>query len=535
MLKGLYKDTFHRFQELVLGKTHSTNARRNCLDPGDVAIQHDFTEALQLIHNREVQSAHFGGSVTVSIEGYTVHYRKEMYAELVFDFHSFLSDEKTQMACTVHNHMTKLVKQLKQQGVLKEGGRLLGNTDGCAAQYKCATAVYFMSLLSFQENIVCDRGIGCAGHGKCEVDAINGVDKNTIYRRLWRDVPDAAAALDVNSSSLKVHAHSIVDGKHMKYSAAEDCKRVLEQDGGEGVKSVVKREKREKDRGINKRYWHLRAMEEKLSDARCHTIQIPEKGVNFSDMHHYYCCPQLGPGRAALRRVPCYCQACNSKLKLPWINGKDYYEQERFQFVDDCYFASILGDVNKWYIVDIKQSELKSTKDDFDEVHAVVLDHITSKIVADVKIGETGAIGVDANELCPLGYELVKFTSLPYTDQKSGKLMCDGYSYAQLPFSCQWYTITEILKSFEMIHVVQTGLNMMPHDGDTYKVPPRMRQYKAVALKLVEEEHHFILDENLRRSRLEYDPNRVFAIEDEFEKNEYLEHDNEGDSSSDEE
>ena len=147
---------------------------------GSVAIQHDFTEALKIEHQKEVQSMHFGGNVSISIEGYTCHFPKD--ETNLFDFHSFLSDDLQQTASTVDNHMKKLVKQLKHSNILKEGGRVLGSTDGCAKQYKCSTAIRFMSHLSFQEKIVIDRAIGAPGHGKCEVDAINGVDKNTIHR-----------------------------------------------------------------------------------------------------------------------------------------------------------------------------------------------------------------------------------------------------------------------------------------------------------------------------------------------------------------
>ena len=82
--------------------------------------------------------------------------------------------------------MTKLVKHLKSKKILEEGGRVLGSTDGCAKQCKCSTAIKFMSNLAWSKNIVVDRAIGAPGHGKCEVDAINGVDKNTIHREAMK-------------------------------------------------------------------------------------------------------------------------------------------------------------------------------------------------------------------------------------------------------------------------------------------------------------------------------------------------------------
>ena len=56
-------------------------------------------------------------------------------------------------------------------------------------------------------------------------------------------------------------------------------KNVLERIScdGERVKSEGKRAKRKTERGINKRHWHLRELEQKLSNVKCETIE------DFSD------------------------------------------------------------------------------------------------------------------------------------------------------------------------------------------------------------------------------------------------------------
>ena len=331
--------------------------RQNSLRSGDVALQHDFTEALAITHNEEIQSKHFGGSVTVSIEGYTCHYRRtETDPKMILDFHSFLSDDTTQMASTVYCHMGKLLSLLTDTGQLASGGRVLATTDGCAKQYKCATSIYFMTLLASKYDIVMDRSICCPGHGKSIVDAVNGVDKNTILRRSMRMVQSPDAALSGSSSSLQVHSFNNVAGGGT-YSAAEDCKRILEMEAGEGVKSVVKREKREQNRGINRRYWHVRKVSEKLNELKCATIKIDHKNLSFKDMYHYYTCKELGIGKAALRQVPCSCNACDETIRLPWEAGRTAVDQPRFKRVTDCFFDSALGDSNQWFIVDIDSSE----------------------------------------------------------------------------------------------------------------------------------------------------------------------------------
>ena len=81
-----------------------------------------------------------------------------------------MSDDKTQNAATVQNLMVKLMEFLiENKKLLKRGGpagRLLCTTDGCAKQYKCATSLYFMSVLSHKFGVVVDRAICCPGHGK---------------------------------------------------------------------------------------------------------------------------------------------------------------------------------------------------------------------------------------------------------------------------------------------------------------------------------------------------------------------------------
>ena len=57
----------------------------------------------------------------------------------------------------------------------------MGNTDGCAEQYRFAYVLYLMSLMSQTYSIIIYRGISAPGHGKDAVDVLNDVDKRYIY------------------------------------------------------------------------------------------------------------------------------------------------------------------------------------------------------------------------------------------------------------------------------------------------------------------------------------------------------------------
>ena len=55
------------------------------------------------------------------------------------------------------------------------------NTDGCAEKYRCASALYFLSVLSQRHSNITDRGISTPGHGKEVVDGINVIGKHFMY------------------------------------------------------------------------------------------------------------------------------------------------------------------------------------------------------------------------------------------------------------------------------------------------------------------------------------------------------------------
>ena len=61
--------------------------------------------------------------------------------------------------------------------IRQESAILWKETDGCAKQYRCAIAMYLLSLISVRFNIVIDRVVGAPGHGKDIVDGLNATDK----------------------------------------------------------------------------------------------------------------------------------------------------------------------------------------------------------------------------------------------------------------------------------------------------------------------------------------------------------------------
>ena len=96
-------------------------------------------------------------------------------------FTLFLFDDRKHDAATTIEHRKLLISLLKNKKVLTTSlSTIWENTDGCAEQYICDSALYLMSVMSQTYYIIIDRGISAPGHGKEVVDGINAVDK-AIY------------------------------------------------------------------------------------------------------------------------------------------------------------------------------------------------------------------------------------------------------------------------------------------------------------------------------------------------------------------
>ena len=72
---------------------------------------------------------------------------------------------------------------LKRQNVLTSKlSKIWENTDGFTEQYRCASAIYLMSVCSKSHSIIIDWGISAPGHGKEVVDGLNSIDKCYMYQ-----------------------------------------------------------------------------------------------------------------------------------------------------------------------------------------------------------------------------------------------------------------------------------------------------------------------------------------------------------------
>ena len=74
----------------------------------------------------------------------------------------------------VHNNSKSEHLLLKQ--------KVWENSDGCAEHYRCATALYLMSILSQVVFVIIDRGISAPGHGRELVEVLNAIEKRFLFQ-----------------------------------------------------------------------------------------------------------------------------------------------------------------------------------------------------------------------------------------------------------------------------------------------------------------------------------------------------------------
>ena len=93
-------------------------------------------------------------------------------------FNSLLSNYGKQDYATTTAHSKRLISFLKDKQVLTTSlSTMWEKTDVFAEQYRCASALNLMLVMSQTYSIIIDRGISAPGHGKEVVDGLNDVDK----------------------------------------------------------------------------------------------------------------------------------------------------------------------------------------------------------------------------------------------------------------------------------------------------------------------------------------------------------------------
>ena len=164
---------------------------------------------------------------------------------------------------------------------------------------------------------------------------------------------------------------------------------------------------------------------------------------------------QLGIMCCAMRRIPCYCNACLEKLQLPWDLSKDSYNQPRYSQNKNCTFWNVFQGLNDWKIVQI----IGTQEDDKEEqkIKSNILQRYAHDLSDLIVCGDYASLHCDDEEDND-GYYIIQWTSEPYTEQEGKEeLMCNAVYLEKEQQIKDCYYKTEQTVEVRLQHVLKTG------------------------------------------------------------------------------
>ena len=107
-------------------------------------------------------------------------------------FNAILSTEKKQDGRIVHTNIEMVLQHIErdmakasaQGATVVAIDTIIDNSDGCAVQYRCGTALFMLWQFSMERQLVYDKNIDETGHGKSIVDSKNGQNKGNLNKGL---------------------------------------------------------------------------------------------------------------------------------------------------------------------------------------------------------------------------------------------------------------------------------------------------------------------------------------------------------------
>jgi hypothetical protein len=176
------------------------------------------------------------------------------------------------------------------------------------------------------------------------------------------------------NSEKRMAAHSMVGDA--SFSLAEEFVQLCSEEGRSmGVKSEKKYQKREEQVTVKQRTYLL----QKESNVLYQNVKMEPTGFikgahnGIGSMYHLRTVPGLGVAKAAVRRIPCLCDACLSQLEKPSL-------QERYARNESCVWADVFkdGHLNDWQIIDLVPKS-GSNPDEIEQAQTMVLKSIAER------------------------------------------------------------------------------------------------------------------------------------------------------------
>jgi len=364
----LQKYKYHHSLIVLFGKYHTKKDRNVQFKKHKnwFFTERDYAERLKKEMDNELQSDHFGDSISLSIEGCSLKYHlpnsinqtTDRTAQIGLDFHSHMSDYSKQNAASTYEHMVAMFDSLKKRnGDFDENTVFLDHTDGCSKQYRSANALHLLSVLAVKYTVIIDRSVSAPGHGKSIIDGLNAVDKHYL-----RKVMCMSGSMYFDNEDRRMNAHSMTETASQSF--AEECVRLCSQSDREnGVFDSIKNEGKENKGKLTTRFYHLHKQEDVTYD----NINKDSYGWGaaldvkngMSCHHNIRADPYLGIGKLAVRRIPCMCDACTEKIKLPWDFTATFNDQPRYKGGNEqCKYWDVMKANNDWKLIFTEEKKI---------------------------------------------------------------------------------------------------------------------------------------------------------------------------------
>ena len=162
-IPAIQKLAFHLPHVHILGTNHCGELRQTAFKRRelfqDVLCRRDYAERIVASFANQIQSEYYGGNRSMPIEGISLEHFSAAPQSYINSytlsrpghavFHYFLSDDSKQDSATTTARSKRLISFIKNKQVLTTPlSTIWENTDGCAEQYRCAPALYLMSVIS---------------------------------------------------------------------------------------------------------------------------------------------------------------------------------------------------------------------------------------------------------------------------------------------------------------------------------------------------------------------------------------------------
>ncbi len=295
--KQLRSYSQHSFLCRVLGKQGCLGHREDsALDsPGNVVVHRDYTTKLPMEFNNAPMGVGMGGTPTVGMEGLVVKFKDQDGQKM--HWLGFLSDTKQQDARTSFYNSIRLMVRMDSGGYLMPDKDQVLHvvSDGCTAQYKCANTLQTYIWLANSFQLPIDVMVTAPYHGKSLVDALAGVDKSLLSRKLIKGFDSATRG---------------ADGKII--SQAEVCYQVLSHESRRfGDVADSKHKRKEGQESVEERYYEVNdyPKDDPIPVQDC-VFKIDSKqwgkGTQnkIKEMSHFYYHPDMPLNTCAVRMIP---------------------------------------------------------------------------------------------------------------------------------------------------------------------------------------------------------------------------------------